>query len=81
MEPFIGAILFYLYPENSWVWQNGESSRYRGTSLIRITPPLGSPKDPRHRDTLRSYGGGDSYERGTPAHWNVGNVNSSHTKY
>jgi len=29
-------------------------------------PPLGPPEGPRHRPTVGSYGGGGSYERGTP---------------
>ena len=39
---------------------------YRGTSLIRTPTPLGSPQVPRHRAAVGSYGGGVSYERGTP---------------
>ena len=46
---------------------SSSASLYRGTSLIRNTPPpLGSQQGPRNRPTVGSYGEAVSYERGTP---------------
>ena len=39
---------------------------YRGTSLIRNTPPAGPYSSPKPRDLWRSWGVCVSYERGTP---------------
>ena len=38
---------------------------YRGTSLIRNSPPLGPPWGPRHGPTVGSWEEAVSYERGT----------------
>ena len=49
--------------------EGGDVSCGRGTGVPRSqeTPtPLGSPKVPWHRTTVRSYGDGVSYERGMP---------------
>ena len=44
---------------------------YRGTSLIEITPLSGPYSRTPPRVIWWSYGGGVSYERGTPAAWRL----------
>jgi len=63
-----------LYNLNPPPWKGGHVAIpgacwvYRRTSLMTYPPPLGSPQVPRHRATVGSYGGGVSYERGTPVY-------------